>query len=394
MNTNWDIKEFENTCSSMKTILQKVQERRQNTPGTMNTIDLMNRSHLENQHSNILAFLLDPDEKHHHPEFGTNFLSLLKAKGLALQGSRILSVKREDSTEDARRMDLFIQTDKDYIIIENKINAEDQFRQIQDYKDFVEEKYAAAEKVFIVYLTLNGKLPTEKSISKEALDELIMLKRFSNLSYEEDIITWLSNLSTKKEEKVLEAAIVQYIDVLMGITNQRKEVFNMNQELSMELYKEYANLTRDELRKKLITVYNFQNSVNLLLFINLFEDIYKEAAGKILLLCNEKCDYKNLEEWKEDVLKKQKRFGVRFIGNGITKDLFVSDLPSNKFVFAFSTDKEDISGFGNAIDEPGYAAAVQPTAWFINAIFAARDDWEKSNGRLSTHIVKHWFYCN
>lgn len=35
-------------------------------------------------------------------------------------------------------------------------------------------------------------------------------------------------------EKVLEAAIVQYIDVLMGITNQRKEVFNMNQKLSME----------------------------------------------------------------------------------------------------------------------------------------------------------------
>ena len=60
----------------------------------------------------------------------------------------------------------------------------------------------------------------------------------------------------------------------------------------------------------------------------------------------------------------------------------MSDLLSKKFIFAFTTDKEDIRGFGNDVDESEYTAAVQPTAWFVNAIFAARDDWEKS------HLIK------
>lgn len=60
----------------------------------------------------------------------------------------------------------------------------------------------------------------------------------------------------------------------------------------------------------------------------------------------------------------------------------MSDLLSKKFIFAFTTDKEDIRGFGNDVEEPGYVTAVQSTAWFVNAIITAGDDWEKS------HLIK------
>lgn len=392
MNTNWNIQEFENVCSSMKRITEQVQKKRQNSPGTMNLMEITNRHHLENQHSNILSFLLDAREKHHHPEYGEAFLAILKNKGLKIQGTKILSVTRENSTEDARRMDLFIQTDKDYIIIENKIYAEDQFRQIADYKDFVEEHYSSSEKVFIVYLTPFGKEPSEKSISTAELNLLKNQNRHISLSYKADILFWLEGLKTRNEEKVLNAGLIQYIDVIKGITNQREEVFNMNQELSKELFNEYGNLTREQLREKMLAVHSFENNIKLVLFINFFGDIYKEANGKILLLCNGRADYKNLDEWKTDVLKLQNRFGVRFTGEGIDKDLFVSDLNAGRFTFAYTTNAEVLdSGFGDKVVDEAYAQAVKPTSWFLNAILAAGEDWEENNGKLSTHVVKNWF---
>ena len=103
--------------TSITKINQRIENNRQKTPGTMNIAELMNRHHLENQHSNIIFFLLDPNEKHNHKEYGELFLDLLRTKGLSIQGTRIISVKREDSTDEARRMDLFIETDSDYIII-------------------------------------------------------------------------------------------------------------------------------------------------------------------------------------------------------------------------------------------------------------------------------------
>ena len=392
MDKLWNVTEFEKLYESMKRINNDVQAKRLNSPGTMNIAEIMNRHHLENQHSNVISFLLDANEKHHHPEYGEAFLTILKNKGLAINGSKITSVERENSTDEARRMDIFIQTEKDYIIIENKINADDQFRQIEDYKHFVEEQFSADDNTFIVYLTPYGKDPSEKSISKENLSLLKEQKRYISLSYKEDILHWIEGMTTRNSEKELSAGLTQYIDVIKGITNQREEVFNMNQELSMELYNEYGTLNRQQLREKMLAVHAFENNINLVLFINFFEDMYNEANGKLTLLCNGRADYASLDEWKKDVLKTQNRFGVRFIGTGIEKDLFVSDVQSGRFVFGYTTDKEPMHpSFGDTVMEDGYAQAVKPGAWFLNAILACGDDWESKYGKLSSHVVKNWF---
>ena len=383
-----DIREINTVFEVMGSISSKVMNKKHDTPGTMNIAEIMNRHHLENQHSNIISFLIDPEEIHNHPEYGTKFLQLLKKKGLNITGEKICNTVREDSTDDLRRIDIFVETENEYIIIENKVYADDQDNQIHDYIEYVKEKYSADEKVFVVYLNPRGYEPSEKSISPEELANLKNEKRFITLSYSDDILNWLGQLEFKKDEDVLKAGIVQYIDVVQAITNKRKEVFKMNEEIANELFYEYGKLSREELKEKLHLMYTFQNNINLSLFINFFKDIYAEGNGKIKLLCSSKCDYESIEAWEKDVIKIRKNFGVRYSFDNHEKDLFVSDLNSNRFIYASNTD-EDVFGCGKEIDGFDYEYVAEPTSWFLNAIFDT-NNWEKKIN-LSTHVVQNWF---
>lgn len=203
-------------------------------------------------------------------------------------------------------------------------------------------------------------------------------------------------LKTKNEEDILKAGIIQYIDVVKTVSNKRKEAFSMSQEIAKNLFEKYKNLTRGQLREKLVAVNEFQNNVNLVLFINFFEDIFKEAKGNLVLFCNNKFDYKSIDEWKNDVVKIQEKFGVKYCENNLTTDLSVQDLKSNKFVLACKEgqvflDKSDIP-----IKVEGYVSALEVGSWFVNAIFAKEFeesmDWEEKNKiKLSSHVVKNWF---
>ncbi len=52
MKINFEI--IDDLCKTMTVINQKVEDNRLKTPGTMNIAEIMNRHHLENQHSNVL----------------------------------------------------------------------------------------------------------------------------------------------------------------------------------------------------------------------------------------------------------------------------------------------------------------------------------------------------
>lgn len=400
-----DFSEIEEICSAMKKITETANEKILKTPGTMNLAEIMNRHHLENQHSDIIAFLLNPNEKHHHPEYGTEFLEMLKENGLYISGSKIVSVKREDSTDEARRMDLLLTTDEnEAIIIENKIYAGDQMNQIRDYVEFVEKEFGTTRNIFVVYLTLFGKEPAEISLSKEQLARLKAENRFINLSYSKGILSWLGRLGARPEERELFGAVVQYIDIVKGLTNQRKEILNMNEEISKELFEEYGKSSRAELREKLEMIHTFENNISLTLFINFFEDIYNEAnekaGGKVHLFCDGKFDYENPDDWENAVVKNPKNFGVRYDDEKRNQkaDIFARDLDSKKTVFAVVaedknadfTDDLVAEKWGNPVHLEGYNGAVESN-WVAN-VLSATDEWEKNqNKNYSSHVVKNWF---
>ena len=386
-----DIREINNVFEVMGNISSKVMNKKHDTPGTMNIAEIMNRHHLENQHSNIISFLIDPEEIHNHPEYGTKFLQLLKKKGLNITGEKICNTVREDSTDDLRRIDIFVETENEYIIIENKVYADDQDNQIHDYIEYVKEKYSADEKVFVVYLNPRGYEPSEKSISLEELANLKNEKRFITLSYSDDILNWLGQLEFKKDEDVLKAGIVQYIDVVQAITNKRKEVLKMNEEIANELFYEYGKLSREELKEKLHLMNSFQDNINLTLFINFFEEIYKEGKGKLKFLCNGNSNHENTEAWEKDVIQNRKRFGIRYSFNNHEKDLFVTDLNSNDFIYASNTDKIG-NEYGDTINVDGYKFAKKIRSnWFNAAILNNFDEKKFEEKKLSSHVVRSWF---
>lgn len=78
----------------------------------------------ENAYSNILAFFMNPKEPH---GFGTLALdAFAHAGGLIGEGEsvgKILSVEREVTVDERKRIDLLIETDAHVILIENKIDA-------------------------------------------------------------------------------------------------------------------------------------------------------------------------------------------------------------------------------------------------------------------------------
>ena len=382
-----DIREINNVFEVMGSISSKVMNKKHDTPGTMNIAEIMNRHHLENQHSNIISFLINPEEIHNHPEYGTKFLQLLKKKGLNITGGKICNTVREDSTDDLRRIDIFVETENEYIIIENKVYADDQDNQIHDYIEYVKEKYSADEKVFVVYLNPRGYEPSEKSISPEELANLKNENRFITLSYSDDILNWLGQLEFKKDEDVLKAGIVQYIDVVQAITNKRKEVFKMNEEIANELFYEYGKLSREELKEKMNLVYSFKNNINLSLFINFFETIYKDGNGKIKLLCSGNCNYENIEEWEKDVINIRKDFGIRYSFDNHEKDLLVSDLISIRFIYASNTDKIT-KEYGDEI-KTEYNSSRALGSWFYSAICDTNNDFKKID--ISKHVLRNWF---
>ncbi len=383
-----NINEMNNFFINMKNLSSKINDQRIKTPGTMNVAEIMNRHHLENQHSNIIAFLVNPTEIHNHPEYGSLFLNILKEKGLGIEGNEVYKVFRENSTDELRRMDIFIETDSDFIIIENKINAGDQENQIKDYVEYVKKHYEVSNNVFVCYLTKFGIEPTEKSITKEQLNILRKNNQFVSLSYSEDVLSWLSKLTVKENEEVLKSGLIQYNDVVKAISNKREKSFNMNSEITKQLFAEYGKLDRNSLKEKLHAIYDFQNNINLVLYINLFEDIFKEGKGKISLIHSEKVDYKNPAEWETNVLENPIKLGVRYNSDNHIIDFFVRDLVSNRFIIASNTD-DITSDYGNKINEEGYKQARELNSWFLKAILDT-NNWEKDN-KLSTHVVQNWF---
>jgi PD-(D/E)XK nuclease superfamily len=92
--------------------------------------------HFENVCSNILAFYLQPSNEH---GFGTLFLDTLAKlinEELAIDGSGI-DVRREEITENGKRIDLVIESDNYVIGIENKIFA-GLYNDFSEYSKYIE----------------------------------------------------------------------------------------------------------------------------------------------------------------------------------------------------------------------------------------------------------------
>ena len=176
-------------------------------------------------HSAFLVDLLNPQGSHRQ---GDAFQKLFLKVALNHSGPdpEPFQVRKEAST-DQGQIDILLENKEACIVIENKIYAGDQDRQMKRYSQYATSKQK--DQVKLVYLTLDGSPPSEKSLDNLPEDSV------KRLSYSGDIINWLEECMKLQEvQRVspIREIVFQYRDLLKELTRQ-----STNTRYSMELTK-------------------------------------------------------------------------------------------------------------------------------------------------------------
>lgn len=319
-------------------VTKEQKQREKESPGTLNLYDLNRISHFENYHSNILAYLLDGNQKHRHPEFGELFIKYVNDECLcnSLPAYSRCSIVREKATDKGRRIDIFLETDTFCFIIENKIYAKDQDRQLIDYYSWALRHYQNKQ-VYLCYLTLDGSSPSEYSISSKELEELHRDITYFSLSYSKDILAWLQSLQTRPGERVLESALLQYIDLLQGLCLQREENFMELRSIVNTMGNMCSHASQTELSQYLRSTRLLIMSCNYYIFRNFLLELGKklvvesQARNYSYSVClthhQERFAIENLEGWEHSLSSDFEDIGLELslgdsVGIGFELDSF------------------------------------------------------------------------
>ncbi|OIN27383.1 PD-(D/E)XK nuclease family protein [Vibrio barjaei] len=154
-------------------------------------------------HSRFLVDVLSPSGCHNQGElFLTSFL---KRQGLEVSGN--IEVLCE-----YKSIDILIRSENTAVIIENKIYAGDQDKQLQRYYQTMHDE--GYKDIHLFYLTLDGKEPSPESIG--TLD-----KKITNISYRSDIHDWIDRCTELSARNApLREAFIQYLDLINHLTNR------------------------------------------------------------------------------------------------------------------------------------------------------------------------------
>lgn len=167
------------------------------------------------------------------------------------------------------RVDIYLKNNKnESICIENKINAGLQHYQLQRYLNHNPENN------FVILLNLKKSNPIDYNIREEDQE------RFSHISYEEEIITWLEKcLENLEENNALNCIINQYIDILCLLTGR---IRNMEKELKEIIFNniEEVSLIANNYDRILSEVkLDFQSKLHDLLKTKITENGWKVTIG-------------------------------------------------------------------------------------------------------------------
>lgn len=177
-------------------------------------------------HSRFLAELLDPKGCHQQGDlFLRKFFEVVDASGFTCDSVRI--------ARESRNIDILITNcQRQAIIIENKVDAYDQDEQLKRYINALKiEKFYDP---WVIYLTLDGRYPSDSSLPEAERIALEESGRFLSISYSLEIRDWLAIcIKESASFPVLRETLVQYrelVDKLTGnslVTGHLMEIKNL-----------------------------------------------------------------------------------------------------------------------------------------------------------------------
>lgn len=148
-----------------------------NDPNNFNIFSLLRKESDEVYlHSKFIFELLNPDGTHRQGEkFLKLFLKTINIKEFSLSN---ITIKKE-----YKNIDIYLTNNVQSIIIENKIHARDQNKQLERYVEIIKKE--GVENIKVIYLTLYGHDPSLESLGE------IDKKNLFLASYNTDIDKWL-----------------------------------------------------------------------------------------------------------------------------------------------------------------------------------------------------------
>lgn len=205
-------------------------------------------------------------------------------------------VEREKNLGKYGRADLFIEdSDGKAYLIEMKINAGDQPKQLSRYNQYLKKNYKDDYQIY--YLTLNGYHPSSYSLKGRAEVEYIII------SFVDNIYNWIEKCIEEigENNKILKINLEQYLETLTKITNRigeaqkmdfikmmkegnnfriAQEIVNNFEEIKQGIKEEFILELRERIVKKL-NIEDIAKKKNLYEYINIIKFtefyLYKEV---------------------------------------------------------------------------------------------------------------------
>jgi len=166
-----------------------------------------------NLHSKFIYFLINPKGTHGQ---GDLFLKLFLNQVFNDDQISKPSVYREH-----KNIDILIEDENKSIILENKINAGDQHKQLERYFDVVN---STSNKIQVLYLTKTGSEPSDNSIGKLKTlknPKFEYEKDFYLISYSVTILNWLTDcIKEVATIPIIRETLVQYQNLIKKLTEQ------------------------------------------------------------------------------------------------------------------------------------------------------------------------------
>ena len=256
-----EIQDFKDLLTQVRAISKKYENIARITGENYNIFNILGLSTKEvRTHSAFIADLLDPNGLHGK---GDVFLELFIE-----QVEETLNESKKEyidkfKTDDARviveesigeiegdtggRIDIVVKDNNRQIVIENKIYAGDQFKQLVRYS----KEYPDA---VLLYLTLYAKDASEYSVKKEDGTILKRGKDYFNITYEKYILNWLKECHKETANlPILRETLTQYIYLIKQLTGQTMSD-DMNKEIAQLIIESNNFETAFDIEKTILKV--------------------------------------------------------------------------------------------------------------------------------------------
>lgn len=169
---------MDNDLLKLKYELERIQVK----PQKYTMLDVIDKIYDENIISNWLSFIFNANINGIGNEPVEALLKSIKCT-ISIENQQIIDIKREETTNDNKRMDLVIRYPNTWIVIENKICSFEHDDQTIEYFDYIEKERKKADVEKIVYIYLRPDWNSQKNAPKKNFAK--ENEGFRNLYYSE-----------------------------------------------------------------------------------------------------------------------------------------------------------------------------------------------------------------